>query len=198
MKKILTGLSAIILFAACSTPPQKKVVVMASGKLVVSGDGVTIEPGTQHNEETINIKGDKLTLSGPDGNKDFPVTESGTFLLNLKKDTLIGGFQPFGEAASREGRITQDQLMERMDSLQQLMVGSNVAPEKRNHFLAPGEMKKITAADNAILVGPFKGMPASLTPDKNGNVPEVYKFITNKDARETLGRLEKMLKAEAE
>ena len=30
--------------------------------------------------------------------------------------------------------------------------------------------------------------------DKDGKVPEVYKFVTNKDARETIGRLEKMLK----
>ncbi len=171
---------------------------MASGKLSISGDAVTLEPGTQHNEETITLMGDKLSVIGPEGTRDYPVTETGSFLLNLKKDTLIGGFQPFGEASTREGRITQEQLTERMDSLQQLMTGTNASDAKKNYFLAPGDLKRISAADNAILVGPFKGMPASLTADKDGKVPEVYKFITNKDARETLERLDKMLKAQAE
>ena len=188
----------MVLLAACSSTPQKKVVVMASGKLSVNGDVVSFEPGTQHNEQTITLKGDKLTVTDPSGSKDYAVTEPGTWLLNLKKDTLIGSFQVFGEAGTREGRITHEQMMQRMDSLQQLMTGANVTAARKNHFLAPNDLKKITSADNAIVVGPFKGMPASLEPDKKGNIPEVYKFISNKDARETLDRLEKMLKGTEE
>ncbi|KIC94773.1 hypothetical protein [Flavihumibacter solisilvae] len=194
MKKILIAAAAVAAFAACSTPPQKKVVVMSSGKMVVTGDAIKLEPGTQHNEETITVNGDKITVNSPSGAKEYPVTEPGSWLLNLKNDTLIGSYQSFGEAGSREGRISQEQMQERMDSLSQLMTGSNVSAAKRNYFLAPGDFKKITSAENAIIVGPFKGMPASLEPDKNGQVPEVYKFITNKDARETLSRIEKMLK----
>jgi len=74
------------------------------------------------------------------------------------------------------------------------MVGANVSEMKKNFFLAPQHLKLISTADNTILVGPFKGMPASLQPDKDVNIPEVYKFVTNKDARETLDRLEKLLK----
>ena len=171
---------------------------MSSGKLSVNGNAVNFEPGTQHNEQTITLKGDKLTVTDPSGSKDYAVTEPGTWLLNLKKDTLIGSFQVFGEAGTREGRITQEQMMQRMDSLQQLMTGANVTAARKNHFLAPNDFKKITSTDNAIVVGPFKGMPASLEPDKKGNIPEVYKFISNKDARETLDRLEKMLKGTEE
>ncbi|MBC6491152.1 hypothetical protein ACFSQD_14670 [Flavihumibacter stibioxidans] len=198
MKNVFLGLSALVMLAACSSAPQKKVVVMSSGKINVTGDAVSFDPGTQHNEQTITLKGDKLTVTDPSGSKDYAVTEPGTWLLNLKKDTLIGSFQAFGEAGSREGRITQEQMMERMDSLKQLMVGANISAARKNHFLAPGDFKKITTADNAIIVGPFKGMPASLEPDKKGNIPEVYKFISNKDARETLDRLEKMLKGNEE
>lgn len=196
MKKVIFGSLALLAFASCSTPPQKKVVVMASGKFTVSqtGDAIQFEPGTQHNEEVITLKGDKITLNDGTGSKDLTVTEPGVYLLNLKKDTLIGSLQSFGDASTRESRITQEVLMNRMDSLQQLMVGTNVTPERKNHFLAPGDLKKISAEDNAIVVGPYRGIPASLSPDKDGKVPEVYKFITNKDARATLDRLTNMLK----
>ncbi len=196
MKKLLFGSIALLGLAACSTPPQKKVVVMASGKFTVSqnGDAIQFEPGTQHNEEVINLKGDKITLNNGGTTKDISVAEPGVYLLNLKNDTLIGSLQVFGDASTRESRITQEELMTRMDSLQQLMVGSNVTPERKNHYLAPGDFKKISAEDNAIVVGPYRGIPASLSPDADGKVPEVYKFITNKDARATLDRLTKMLK----
>lgn len=186
----------LLAMASCSTPPQKKVVVMASGKFTVSqtGDAIKFEPGTQHNEQVITLKGDKITLDDGSGSKELLVAEPGVYLLNLKNDTLIGSLQVFGDASTRESRITQDVLMERMDSLQQLMLGQNLSPEKKNHFLAPRDFKKITSEDDAIVVGPFRGIPASLTPDKNGRVPEVYKFITNKDARATLDRLNNMLK----
>ncbi|HEY8396884.1 MAG TPA: hypothetical protein VIK80_03020 [Flavihumibacter sp.] len=196
MKKIILGSMVLLAMASCSTPPQKKVVVMASGKFTVSqtGDAIKFEPGTQHNEQVITLKGDKITLDDGSGSKELLVAEPGVYLLNLKNDTLIGSLQVFGDASTRESRITQDVLMERMDSLQQLMLGQNLSPEKKNHFLAPRDFKKITSEDDAIVVGPFRGIPASLTPDKNGRVPEVYKFITNKDARATLDRLNNMLK----
>jgi hypothetical protein len=196
MKKLIFGSLAMLAIAACSTPPQKKVVVMASGKFTVSqtGDAIQFEPGTQHNEQVINLKGDKITLNDGSSSKELSIAEPGVYLLNLKNDTLIGSLQAFGDASTREGRITQEVLMNRMDSLQQLMVGTNVTPERKNHFLAPGDLKKISGSDNAIVVGPYRGIPASLSPDKDGNVPEVYKFITNKDARATLDRLTDMLK----
>lgn len=196
MKKILFGSLALFVLAACSSTPQKKLVIMASGKFTVNqtGDAIQFEPGTQHNEETVVLKGDKVTLTDPSGSKEYALPETGIWLLNLKSDTLIGSAQSFGDASTREGRITQEQLMDRMDSLQQLMIGSNVTPERKNHYLAPREIKRISEKDNTIIVGPFKGLPASLTPDDDGNVPEVYKFITNKDARATLERLNNMLK----
>jgi len=92
---------------------------MASGKIKVEGESISYEPGTQHNEATITITGDKLVVNTGTASKEYPVATAGTWLLNLQKDTLIGGYQSFGEAATREGKITQDQLQQRMDSLQQ-------------------------------------------------------------------------------
>ncbi|GAO42852.1 lipoprotein [Flavihumibacter petaseus] len=194
MKKIFYFTAAVAFLAACSTPATKKVVVMASGKITPNGDVVQFEPGTQHNEATLTITGDKITVKSGNDSKEYPVPETGSWLLNLQKDTLIGSVQNYGGEATREGNITQELLMERMDSLKQLIQGANVTPARKNHFLAPNSLKKITSDDNTIIVGPFRGMPASLSPDSKGNVPEVYKFITVDDARQTLDKLEKMLK----
>ena len=167
---------------------------MASGKLKVDGETILFEAGTQHNEATVTITGDRLVIKSGAASKEYALPSAGTWLLNLQNDTLIGGYQSFGEAATRESKITQDQLQQRMDSLKQLMVGANVSAARKNFFLPPQELKLISTADNAILVGPFKGMPASLQPDNDGKIPEVFKFVSNKDARETLDRLERLLK----
>ncbi len=194
--KLIHFLFAAVFLCSCSShqAPGKKVVVMSSGKVTVAGDIVTLEPGTQHNETPVTLAGTKLTVKAGGDSKDYEVPEAGTWLLNLKKDTLIGSIQNYGGESTREGSISQEVMMERMDSLKALMQGTNVSAARKNHFAAPGQLIKINGEDNTVIVGPFKGIPASLTPDHAGKIPEVYKFISNKDARETLDKLEKLLK----
>jgi hypothetical protein len=194
MHKIFAGVVALAVFAACSSAPSRRVVIMASGKLDVRGETVNFESGNQHNEATLSLTTDKLLIKSGTASKEYVVPTAGTWLLNLQRDTLIGGLQSFGEAANRESKITQDQLQQRMDSLKQLMTGTNITAARKNFLLAPQELKLITTEEQAILVGPFKGLPAALEPDKTGHIPEVYKFVSNKDARETLDRLERLLK----
>lgn len=195
MKHIFILFGVAFLFACSSQhTPAKKVVVMSSGKLTVVGDVVTLEPGTQHNETPVKLTGSTLTVKNGANSKEYAVPEAGTWLLNLKNDTLIGSYQNYGDASGRESSISQEVMMERMDSLKALMQGSNVTAAKKNHFAAPNQLIKINGEDNTIIVGPYKGIPGSLTPGDDGKVPEVYKFITNRDARETLDKLEKLLK----
>jgi hypothetical protein len=182
--------AGVYLLAACGNSDQKKVVVMASGKIEVKGDVVKFEPGTQHNEAEVVLSGNEVTIDLPGGKKGFAVTEPGVYVLNLQKDTLIGSIQRYGE--TNEGKISQETLMQRMDSLQNLMVGTGVTDAKKNYFIPPMQITKITTDQNAIIRGAFRGIPASIEPI-DGKVPEVYKFITNKDARETLDRLKKMM-----
>lgn len=182
--------AGIGLLSACGNSSKKKVVVMASGKIEVKGDQVKFEPGTQHNEADVVLSGNEIMIDIPGGKKGFSVTEPGVYVLNLQKDTLIGSIQRYGE--TNEGKISQETLMARMDSLKNLMVGTGVTAEKKNYFIPPMQIQKITTDQNAIIRGAFRGIPASIEPI-DGKVPEVYKFITNKDARETLDRLQKMM-----
>ena len=67
MKRIiyLPALVAIVLFTSCSN--NKKVLVMASGKVQMEGNTVTLDPGTTHNEITFEPDGDNITVVSPSG-----------------------------------------------------------------------------------------------------------------------------------
>src|SRR6187402_1147160 len=148
--KLLTTITAAALFMFISSCSDggKEVLVMGSGKLTPGENSVTIEPGSRHNEQKIRVTGDKITVNGFDGVKEVAIPESGLYVLNLKKDTLVGSYQRVVEG-SGETRITQEVLRARVDSLNQLMVGTNVNATNRNFFLPPGQVAKISTNTNA-------------------------------------------------
>lgn len=165
----------------------KKVMVMASGKIQVNGNAITLDPGTTHNEETVVPDGDKITVTSPAGSKDFEVKEPGLYLLNLKKDTIAGSFQKTGTDNSQI-TITEESLWERVDSLTQLLKGQNVSEAKRNYSLAPMSIAKISKNTDAEIIGPHRRLPGSLDPSKQH---EVYKFYTNKEIADIIAKVKK-------
>ena len=190
MKRILLLCTTVVLlFTACSSNGGKKVVVMASGKLQVNGNTITLDPGTTHNEVTVEPDGDSVTVASPDGNKGFAVQEAGIYLLNLKKDTIVGSYQRTGTDNSQQV-ISQDDLFTRVDSLTALMAGANVNAAARNYNLPPFSIAKISPNTNAQIIGPFRKIPGSFDPSKEH---EVYKFYTNKEMAEVISNVKKML-----
>jgi hypothetical protein len=178
-------------FAACSGGGQKKVVVMANGKFTVTDKTIKIDPSLTHNEQELYFKDDKLTLTVENtagGTKTFDLTENGVYLLNLQSDTLIGGIVNYG-TGGMPATITAEALDHIIDSTQQLMAGQNANDAKGTFFLPPFTIKKISAKENTRLVGSFKGIPYKIEEDNNGKIPEVFKFFTTKQKRETLNDL---------
>jgi hypothetical protein len=180
-------LLAISCFLVSCGGGGKKVLVMASGKVAVNGNTITLTPGSTHNEATVEPDGDKITVSSADGNKDFDVKESGLYLLNLKKDTLAGSYQKTGTDNSQIV-ITEENLWQRVDSLSQLMKGQNVSEAKRNYSLPPFSIARITKNTNAQIVGPYRKLPGSFDPSKEH---EVYKFYTNKEIADIIEKVKK-------
>jgi hypothetical protein len=184
----------VVLFAACSSGGSgKKVIVMSSGKMNVDTKDpkvINFEPGTQHNELEIMIgSGDKaITVKSAAGDKTYDVPDDGLYLLNLKVDTLIGSLVNYG-AQGVPASITGDQLQHIIDSTKLLLAGQNVSDEKKTYFILPGTVKKITTNLNAQFLSPFKGIPYKVEVDKDGNAPEMYKFSTVKQKRESLEEL---------
>jgi hypothetical protein len=92
-------------------------------------------------------------------------------------------------ASGRAGSMSREQLDHMIDSTQQLIEGRNVSYDKKNYFIVPGNIGKITANTTARIVGPYKGIPYKVDVDDAGKPLEVYKFFTNKQQRESLNDL---------
>ncbi len=176
-------------FNACSGEAGKKVVVMASGKIGISGNTITLQPGTTHTETSLVPEADSIIVVSPTGNTGFSVKEAGLYVLNLKKDTLVGSYQRTGTDNSQQS-ITQESLWERIDSLTKLIQGQNVSEAARNYHIPPFRMSRITNNTEAQIIGPFHKIPGSFDPSKKH---EVYKFYTNRDVMEIIERVKKML-----
>lgn len=177
--------------AGCSGGGEKRIVIVASGKLTVTDKTIKIEPSLTHNEQELVLKGDKISLAVqglPGGDKNFDLTDNGSYLLNLQTDTLIGGVVNYG-STGMPSFITAEVLDHIIDSTKQLMTGSNTNDAKGPFFLPPSTIKKISAKGNAKIIGSFKGIPYSVEADNTGSVPDVFKFFTNKQKRETLNDL---------
>jgi hypothetical protein len=188
---------AVICFAACSPGVQKKVKIMASGKIAVDEATkiVTLTPGTQHNEADLVLteKDKGVTVKSPEGDHVYETPDGGTYILNLKTDTLIGNMVNFGNGGAPTS-ITTEQLEHIIDSTQQLINGQNASDEKKTYFLVPKTIKKLTANTNAQLINPYNNIPGSVSLDKDGKSPEIYKFFTAKQKRESLNELIERMK----
>ncbi len=186
MQKLKLVFPALMFLLFACSGEDKQVLIMSSGEIKVSDNTITLEPSTRHNEQKVSVSEDKLNIVSPDGNTEVAVGNGGgLYILNLKTDTLVGSYQRIGEQGDSE-KITQDDLKMRIDSLQQLTKGTNVSSEKRNFFIPPRQIVKISTNGQAQVVGPYLKMPASF---ESGKEHEVYKFYTNKEVYEIIDKL---------
>lgn len=186
--KYLT-LASLIFLVACSGG-GKKVIIEASGKIKVEGNTITLDPSGSHNEQIIEPEGVSLKVVSPAGTQEFAIAEPGYYLLNIKKDTVVGSYQRTGTDNSRTV-ITEADLINRVDSLYQLMAGTNISDAAKNYNIPPFNIKLITKNTSAQIIGPYLHIPGSFDPSKEH---EVYKFFTNKEVVATADNLKKMLK----
>jgi hypothetical protein len=198
MKKVLIviGISSLT-FASCSSKHEKKVFVLSNGKFTVdeSQQTINLDPSNTHTEQELTYnKSDKVTITvkTPDGTKTFDVPDDGSYVLSLKVDTLTGGIVNYG-TAGRPASMSTEQYDHMVDSTQQLVEGKNASDASKTFFILPLSIKKISSSTSVKVIGPYKGIPYSLEPDDNGKIPEVYKFFTNKQQRESLDDLRKRM-----
>ena len=191
-------LSIVSMFAACSGG-GRKVLIMASGKLTVDANDqkkVKLQPGTTHTEKEIILTGTEpaqIDVESTDGSKTFDIKDAGSYVLNLKPDTLVGGIIRYG-ASMNNTRLGMEQLEHMIDSTRQLMAGKNASDANKSYFIPPFSLKKISDNLEATIIGPYNNIPGSVQVDKDGNGPETYKFFTNKQKQESLEDLIKQMK----
>ena len=125
MKKIFFISTAFLATMAACTSHHKKILIFASSDVEVDNTqkNVTVAEGTTHHEKELDFSGsDKVTLNiqSPSGKFTLDAGEDGLYIANLKKDTVVGSYQHVG--AESNTKITQDQLRQQLDSLQQLIL----------------------------------------------------------------------------
>jgi len=192
MKKIFFIPAVILITMASCGTHQKKILIYLRGdiKLDDSKKNITVSEGTTHQENELDFSGSdpvKLNVQSPSGNFTLEATEDGLYIANLKNDTVVGSYQHVG--ATNSNRISQEQLVKQLDSLQQLITGQNISAANKNYFIPPGKISKINSSGTTKIFGPYTSIPSSFDA---GSVSEIYKFYTNKEMREIIDKLTPM------
>ena len=183
----------VVCLSACKGH-LKKVLVYASDKITVDNTqkNITVAngDGTTHHEQELDFTtGDPVTLNveTPQGKYTLTAADDGLYIANVKTDTVVGSKQHVG--AEGGGRITQDALMQKLDSLKKLVADQNVSDANQNYFIVPGKIARITTETQAKVFGPFTTVPGGFDA---GSVPAIYKFYSMKEMREIVANLQKM------
>ncbi len=191
MRNSAAILFALVLFSSCSGG-LKRIYVMSKGPAQYdeAAKTITAKDGNGHEEKVLNISSAEvaLKLNGPTGEASINLKENGLYLLNIKNDTIIGSLQNYVSTKKQKDMMSQDELKVKIDSLQQLVAAKNVSAANHNFFILPNQAVKITDNLDAIIVGPFHQMTTAEKVD--GKAPEVYRFYSIREIRETITKLE--------
>lgn len=197
MKQLLTIATSCLLLA-CASNKSKKIIVYAKGTATVNEDAKTIatKDGVGQDEKILAYSSEPvlLHLTTPHGNNEVSVTDDGLYILNAKKDTLVGGLVHYIDPKLKKNLTTQAELKSDIDSLEKLVIGQNISDKNQSFFILPSTAVKISNNLLAEVVGPFHKMSSIEKVD--GKVPDVYKFYTAKEMRETIAKLKKLTVAE--
>jgi co-chaperonin GroES (HSP10) len=192
MKRIVLCVTAVVALASC-TQNTKKVLVLSKGKATINKEAktITVDESTGHEEQTFDVdSGDKVVFSvksqAGDGSVEFPT--NGYYIVNAKNDTIVGGYQNYGAPEDRKTVFTQDDVKKKLDSLKLLVSNQNISAANRNFFILPNSAVKITDNLDAYIVGPYHRMTS--VEEKDGKAPEVYRFYSIKEVRETIDKLD--------
>lgn len=189
--------TSLLLLAACSSG-NKKIIVYIKGSSTVNEEAktITVVDGSGSDEKTISYKtADKVQLQvkGLGDDASVPIDNNGLYILNAKNDTIIGSYQNYDSPKTTTTVKTQEDLKHGIDSLVQLTEGKNISAANRNFYLLPKTAVKISDNVDAFVVGPFHKMTS--VAKEGDKAPEVYRFYSIKEIRETIAKLTALTKS---
>lgn len=181
-----------LLLFGCKNEPRKIIVYSNKGAVIdKEAKTITEKDKSGHLENSLDYSDNvTLELNGPGGNKSLQFPDPGYYIVNAKAaDTIIGGYQKFSTAGEAKRSYTTEDIQRSVDSLKNLVAG-NISGSSSTFFILPYSSAKITANTNAVIVGPYHKISSIAAED--GKEPEVYRFYSIKEVRETLENLEKI------
>ena len=155
-----------------------------------AANSVTLKDGAGNEEQMAEFSGKSVSIQKTDGSKtEAALNEPGLYILNGRNDTIIGSYQKYSDPKKTYDTIKQDFIKRSIDSLKLLVEGKNISTANRNFYILPYSAQKITDNVDALLVTPFHRMTSvEKVGDKD---PEVYRFWSIKEIRETIEKLAK-------
>ncbi|MFY8128291.1 MAG: hypothetical protein ACOVMM_07915 [Chitinophagaceae bacterium] len=186
MKKKLILFAAIATFFTACNSHTKKVVIAYKGKTTINEKERTIEfkdGAAGGDKEVVIYSGDKatFTLNNEGAKTNFDIVDDGYYLINARPDTLIGSFQNYGAAQTERRTVTQDMMLNSIDSLKNLVANKNISEQNKNFFILPFSSVKVTSNPKAVVIAPFHQI--STLEQVDGKAPEVYQFWTINEIR---------------
>lgn len=197
MKQIIGCMIIATLLASCASNNIKRILVIAKGSADINTDAKTITltngAGTEEKSADFNSAG-KLSLQIKKENGDLTVEipDNGYYMLNAKNDTIVGSYQNYGVQKTSYDTVKQVTILKGIDSLQKLIQGTNVSAANRNFYILPYQAVKITNNLDAFIVAPYHQMTSIEKVDNKA--PEVYRFYSVKEIRETIETLKALSK----
>ena len=179
---------------SCNKAGTKKLLVMGRGTITANENNIVMKDGAGHAEKEIDLedKQTELNVDAGDGSKLMKMpAETGYYILNLKKDTIIGSEQKLGKDISRTDIVTQEELKHNIDSLEKLVAGANIKAGGANVMILPGQLVKVSSNADAKVYGPFTGIPSEIERGQDGKDPQLFKFYTCLQLKERIARLRK-------
>jgi hypothetical protein len=191
MNKFLAFILISSLLVACAGN-DKTIIIMSKGEASVDLNAGTIQAkdGAGHEEKLVAVnKADiSFKLNTPAGEATVQLKENGLYIINVKNDTIIGSYQQYSTAGQAQKVMSQENLIQKIDSLQLLSQGKNVSAANKNYFILPNQATFITANPQAQVVGPYHQMRSAER--VNGKDPEIYRFYSIKEIREMITKLQ--------
>ena len=138
----------------------------------------------------MTLSGDKIvfTLSTPAGEATVQLLQNGLYIVNVKNDTIIGSYQKYSDPKLAQNMFSQELVLQKLDSLKLLVEGKNVSEANRNFFILPNQAVRISPNTQAQVVGPYHQMRSAEKVE--GKDPEIYRFYSIKEIRETILKLQ--------
>jgi DNA-binding beta-propeller fold protein YncE len=195
MNKFFQPLAVICVSFFLFSCHHKKVVVYADSDIQIdnSNNNITVTDGTTFTVKELEFSSGSavdLNVQWPKGKIVLTTSpDDGLSIANLTADTIVGSYQHVG-VDNGQIKLTTDQLKYAVDSLYQLTGGLNIAPRNKNYFIPPGKVVRITDNVKAKIFPPYTKIPGGFDATET---PEVYKFYTNREVREIIERLTKMI-----
>jgi hypothetical protein len=185
-----------VLLTACGSR-TKKVIVYANNDVAIDENAKTIvqKDNEGHVDKEIELSSGgeiDLKVQQKDGSQStVALPESGYYVVNVKaKDTIIGGLQKYSTPEEANRVMTQEELAHNIDSLEQMVQGKNTNETNHTFFILPNTAAKFTNNTNATVVGPYHRI--TTIQQTGSEAPEVYRFYSIHEVRETIDKLKKL------